>query len=562
MRGAMNKTIQYNNDEISPEKLRLVVFASSLGTMFEWYDFFIFGLLTQILADHFFAGINPTASFIFGLLAFGAGFMFRPLGALVFGAIGDKEGRKGAFLITVSLMGLSTFLVSVLPSYSTIGIWAPILLMALRIIQGFALGGEYGGAVIYVAEHSPHDKRGFNTSLVQSSAVAGLLTALLVVYSTRTILGEAAFHEWAWRIPFAVSLFLLAIAIYIRMQLEESPSFKRMQDEDNHAKAPLKEVFGNKKYLGLMLVALFGLMIAQGVTWFTSHFYSQVFLGKQLKIPEATINFMLMIISFVSGFLYVFFGWLSDKIGRKPVMLFGITLALISFYPGFNGFVKFGNPDFATAIKNAPIKVIADQKECSIQFNPIGKTPDGRDAFATSCDVAKSYLAGKGIPYQNINATKGTVAKVIIGDTTINSIDISKLDLKAQKTTKEAFGKEMAAALAKANYPEKADPKKINFYGILGILFVFIIAATALYGPLAASLVELFPMRIRYTALSIPYNIGTGIFGGFVPAIGFAIVATTGNMFSGLYYPMIVAVISIIVTLIFLPETKDRDIHI
>lgn len=558
-----------NNNEndlllVTPEKLRLVIGASSLGTTFEWYDFFIFGLLTQVFADHFFAGINPTASFIFGLLTFSVGFAFRPLGALVFGSIGDKVGRKGAFLVTITLMGLSTFLVGVLPDYSQIGIWAPILLMFLRIVQGFALGGEYGGAVIYVAEHSPDDKRGFYTSLVQAAAVAGFLSALVVVYLCRQFIdegfGKGAFHEWGWRVPFLISVILLAIAVYIRMQLEESPSFKRLKAEDNHSKAPLKEVFTNKNFLMLTMLALFGLMIAQGVTWYTSHFYTQVFLEKQLGVNPQSISLWLMIAALSSAGLYVFFGWLSDKVGRKPIMLFGMLLASLSFYPGFKALVDFANPDLAMAQKNSPVTVSADPVTCSVQFNPIGKTPDGRDAFSSSCDVAKSFLANNGISYVNENAS-GNVATIRIGQKSINAPDISALDSNAQKAAKAEFAGIVKAELKAHGYPEKPDPSKINQVGIVAILLVFITAATALYGPLAASLVELFPMRIRYTALSVPYHIGTGIFGGFVPFIGFAVVATTGNMFSGLYYPILATFISIFICILFYPETKDRDIH-
>lgn len=555
-----NNNNQANIDEITPKQLRLVVTASSLGTMFEWYDFFIFGLMTQVLADNFFTGLNPAARFIFSLLAFSVGFAFRPLGAIVFGAIGDKKGRKGAFLVTVTLMGLSTFAVGLLPNYSQIGIAAPIILMALRIIQGFALGGEYGGAVIYVAEHSKHDRRGFNTSLVQAAAVGGFLSALVVVYLARTIIPADDFAKWGWRLPFLVSILLLGVAIYIRMQLHESPSFKKLQETGQFAQAPLKEVFQSKQYIGLILLALFGLMVAQGVTWYTSHFYTQVFLEKQLGVSQALITKWLMAASLVSAFLYVFFGWLSDKVGRKPVMLFGMLLAACSFYPGFKAFVSLANPALEAAQKNAPVSVLANPKECSTQFNPIGTTPDGRDAFASSCDVAKSFLANNGISYTN-QSTTSSIAQLKIGNEIIDSIDISKLDIASQKAAKKEFSAKVKAILVKNNYPEKADPSRINGWGIISILLVFMVAATALYGPLAASLVELFPTRIRYTALSVPYHIGTGIFGGFVPFIGFAVVAGTGDMFSGLYYPIIMTFISAFIFLVFYPETKNRDIH-
>jgi MFS family permease len=548
-------------EEIPASKLRLVIGASSLGTIFEWYDFFIFGLLTTQIAEHFFSGLSPAQGYIFALLTFSFGLAVRPIGAMYFGAIGDKKGRKGAFLVTVTLMGVATFLVGCLPDYSKIGIWAPIALFALRMVQGFALGGEYGGAVIYVAEHSKQKSRGLNTAMIQSAAAPGLFGALLVVFLVRTWLGEAAFKEWGWRIPFMVSLGLLAIAIYIRLQLEESPSFKKIKSEGRESKAPIKEVFSNFRHIKLVLLALFGLMVAQGVSWYTSHYYSQVFFEKQLHIDNKTINGWMLIITAISAPLYVFFGWLSDKVGRKPVMLFGMGLVLLSFYPGFKAMYGFGNPDLLAAQKTNPIKIIANPKTCSAQFNPIGKTPDGRDAFATSCDVAKSYLANNGISYINQATSQNDIAMVQIGNQQIPSPDISSFDAKTQKQIKKQFGETLKAALRAHNYPDKADPSKINTYGILGVMIIFIIAATALFGPLAAALIELFPTRIRYTALSIPYHIGTGIFGGFVPATSFSMVAITGNMYAGLWYPLIATGISFIVTLFLFPETKNRNIH-
>lgn len=548
-------------EEISPQKLRLVVGASSLGTIFEWYDFFIFGLLTSQIAGHFFSGLSPSAGFIFALLTFSLGLAVRPLGALYFGSIGDKKGRKGAFLVTVTLMGLSTFFVGILPNYETIGVFAPILLVSLRLIQGFALGGEYGGAVIYVAEHSPQKSRGFNTAMVQSAAAFGLFAALLVVFLSRNIVGEENFKIWGWRIPFLVSILLLGIAIYIRLQLHESPSFKKIKEEGNSSPAPLKEVFSNFRHIKLVLLALFGIMIAQGVSWYTSHLYSQVFFEKQLHIDSKTINIWMLIITTLSSPLYIFFGWLSDKIGRKPVMLFGMGLVLLSFYPGFYLMYGFGNKALKDAAIANPVSVIANKQTCSAQFNPIGKTPDGRDAFSSSCDVAKAFLANNGIAYKNIDAPNAQFANIKIGQVQIQSPDISLLDAKAQKEAKKLFATEVKSTLKAHNYPEKADPAKINHLGIIAIMMVFIIAATALYGPLAASLIELFPTRIRYTALSVPYHIGTGIFGGFVPATSFSFVTITGNMYAGLWYPLIAVLISFIVTLFFYPETKNRNIH-
>lgn len=547
--------------EVEPQKLKLVVAASAAGTVFEWYDFFIFGLLASVMGQHFFAGSPPAAQFIFALLTFGVGFAARPLGAIIFGAIGDTKGRKGAFMVTILMMGASTFAVGFLPDFNQVGIWAPILLVILRIIQGIALGGEYGGAVIYVAEHSPASKRGWNTSWVQTSAALGLLLALIVVYITRVSLGEETFQDWGWRLPFLVSVFLLGIALWIRMQLEESPMFQAIKAEGKESKAPLKEAFGNWKNLKLVLMALFAIMMAQGVVWYTGFFYVQVFLEKQLKVDPQTINIWLLIVTLASAVLYVFFGWLSDKVGRRPVMLSGMILAAAAFFPTFHELAKAANPALVAAQIATPIVVMADPAECSVQFNPVGKTPDGRDAFATSCDVAKSYLTNAGISYDNEIASPGTKAIIKIGALSIESVDITALDAKAQKAAKADFGTVVKAALKDAGYPDKADPAAINHLKVLAMMMVFVLAATALYGPLAAALVEIFPTRIRYTALSVPYHLGTGLFGGFMPAIAVAIVATTGNMYSGIWYPVGLTMISIVLALIFMPETKGRDIH-
>ncbi len=556
------EVISLKPQEVPLSKLRTVVAASSMGTMFEWYDFFIFGLLTSVLAEHFFVGVPPAAAYIFGLLTFAIGLAFRPLGALYFGSIGDKKGRKGAFLVTVTLMGLSTFAVGLLPDYSKIGIWAPICLVFLRILQGFALGGEYGGAVIYVAEHSKASYRGLNTGMVQTAATLGFFFALLVVFITRSVFSEAAFKDWAWRIPFWVSLGLLAIAIWIRMQLEESPSFKIMKEAGAHSKAPLPEVFGQWKNAKLVLIALFGLMMAQGVIWYTAHFYMQGFWEKQLGVDAQQINQWLLIVSIAASFLYVGFGWLSDKIGRKPVMLFGMVLALVSFMPGFKMMAEIVNPALVAAQKNSPVSVIADPNNCSFQFSMVAKNPDGRDVFATSCDVAKSYLTNNGIAYSNVAAPSGALAQIKIGEKILTAPDVTQLDAAGQKSAKKQFGDLIKAELQKDGYPTKADLSKVNHWKVLGIMMIFITAATALYGPMAAALVELFPTKIRYTALSVPYHIGTGIFGGFAPTIAFATVAATGNMYSGLWYPMIITAICIVIFLIFFPETKDRDIHV
>jgi MFS family permease len=558
-----DQTIESRIDEdVSPQKMRMVVAASAAGTVFEWYDFFIFGLLASVMAAHFFTGLPPAAQFIFALLTFAVGFAVRPLGAIVFGKIGDSSGRKGAFLVTITMMGVATFSVGLLPDYSQIGMWAPVLLVLCRIAQGFALGGEYGGAVVYVAEHAPQSKRGWSTSWVQTSAAIGLLTALLVVYGCRVALGNEAFEEWGWRLPFLFSVGLLGISLWIRLQLEESPAFARMKAEGTTSKAPLAEAFLVPSNLKIVLVALFALMMAQGVVWYTGHFYVQVFLEKQMKVDPLTINLWLLGVTLVSAVLYVFFGWLSDRVGRRPVMLFGMMLAAVSFFPAFHHLARAANPALVQAQEAAPVVVAADPATCSLQFNPVGKTPDGRDAFASSCDVAKSYLAGNGIAYTNVELPAGSPAIVRIGMSEHASPDISALDAGAQKATKDAFGAEMKAGLVAAGYPEKADPARIDHIGVLSMMLVFVIAATALYGPLAAALVELFPTRIRYTALSVPYHIGTGFFGGFMPAVAVAIVATTGNPYSGLWYPVILTAVSVLVAIVFMPETKDRDIRV
>jgi MFS family permease len=553
--------VSIQKQEVEPQKLRLVVAASAAGTVFEWYDFFIFGLLASVMGQHFFAGSPPAAQFIFALLTFGVGFAARPLGAIVFGAIGDTKGRKGAFMVTIMMMGVSTFAVGFLPDFKQIGIWAPILLVLLRIMQGFALGGEYGGAVIYVAEHSPPTKRGWNTSWVQTSAALGLLLALAVVYITRISVGEKDFQEWGWRLPFLVSVFLLGIALWIRLQLEESPMFQAIKDEGKSSKAPLGEAFGNWTNIKLFLIALFAIMMAQGAIWYTGFFYIQVFLEKQLKVEPQMINIWLMIVTICSAILYVFFGWLSDRIGRRPIMLAGMFIAAVAFFPALHALAKAANPALVAAQTATPVTIIADPAQCSVQFNPVGKTPDGRDAFATSCDVAKSQLTNSGISYDNVVAPAGTTAIINIGSVKIESVDITQLDAKAQKDAKTAFGAKVKAALKAAGYPEKADPAKINHVQVLAIMMVFVLAATALYGPLAAALVEMFPTRIRYTALSVPYHLGTGLFGGFMPATAVAIVATTGNMYSGMWYTVAIAIVSLVIGFIFMPETRGRDIH-
>jgi len=533
--------------------MRTVVSASSAGTAFEWYDFFIFGSLAQVISKTFFTGLTDTAGYIAALALFGVGFAFRPLGALVFGKIGDQAGRKGAFLATVLLMGGATFAIAFLPTYEQAGIIAPILLIILRCLQGFALGGEYGGAAIYVAEHSPPNKRGWSTSWVQTSAAFGLFGALLVIMATRAAVGVEAFDAWGWRIPFAVSIGLLGISVWMRLKLTESPAFAKMKADGAASKAPYAEAFGQWKNMKLVILAFLSMMCAQGAVWYTSFFYSQTFMEKFLKVDPVTINALMMTVTAVSAVFYVVFGWLSDKVGRKPVMLGGMTLALAFYFPGFHLLERAANPALAEASARSPVVVIADPADCALQFDPVGKA-----AFVSSCDIVKSALANAGVSYDNQKAPAGTQAVMKVGDVVVTSPSaqgLSKAETKAVKTATET---RIKAALNQAGYPAKADPARMNLPGMFGVLLVFVIAATALFGPLAACLVELFPTRVRYTALSLPYHIGTGWVGGFVPFFAFAIVAAVGNIYAGLWYPVAFTLISVLVTLFLLPETKGR----
>lgn len=539
--------------------MRTVVAASSAGTAFEWYDFFIFGSLAQVISKTFFTGLSGTAGYVAALALFGVGFAFRPLGALVFGKIGDQAGRKGAFLATVLLMGGATFAIALLPTFQQAGIIAPILLIILRCVQGFALGGEYGGAAIYVAEHSPPDQRGRATSWVQSSASLGLFAALLVILATRwalgVLVGPDAFDAWGWRIPFAVSIGLLAVSVWMRLKLSESPTFARMKEEGAASKAPYAEAFGQWKNLKLVLLAFFAVMSAQGAVWYTTFFYVQTFMEKFLKVAPGLINGLMMGAAAVSAVLYVVFGWLSDRIGRKPVMLGGMTLALAFYFPGFHLLERAANPALAEASARAPVSVTAAPGDCALQFDPIGKA-----AFVSSCDIAKSALANAGVSYANHVGPAGSPAVVQVGETRIVSQSAKGLPAGEAKAVKAAGEAAIKAALAKAGYPTAADPQRMNIWGVFGVLLVFVIGATALYGPLAAALVELFPTRVRYTALSLPYHIGTGWIGGFVPFSAFAIVAAVGDIYAGLWYPVLFTLISVLVTAFLLPETKDRSL--
>ncbi|MBU2362444.1 MAG: MFS transporter [Alphaproteobacteria bacterium] len=538
-----------------PTSLRTVIAASSAGTTFEWYDFFVFGSLTGVISKTFFTGLPETAALAAALALFGTGFLFRPLGALVFGRIGDRAGRKGAFLATVLLMGGATVAIGLLPSYTQAGIIGPLLLILMRIIQGFALGGEYGGAAIYVAEHAPANGRGKATSWIQSSAAFGLFGALIVILVTRTAIGNEAFDAWGWRIPFLFSGVLLAISIWMRLKLTESPEFAKLKAEGNESKAPFKEAFGAWPNLKLVLIALGGVMFAQGAVWYTVFFYVQTFMERFLKVAPETINLLMLSATAASAVLYVVFGWLSDRIGRKPVMLFGMILMTAAYFPGFHMLSKTLNPALAEAEAAAPVVVIADPADCSVQFDPVGKA-----SFLSSCDIAKSTLANAGVSYKNEPGVPGKSALVRIGSQTIPSTSAAGLSAPVAKAVKTSVETRLKTALATAGYPPKADPARMNLLGAFGVLLVFVIAATALYGPIAACLVEMFPTRVRYTAMSLPYHIGTGWVGGFVPFTAFAIVTTVGDLYSGLWYPLAFTVISILVCFFLLPETKGKSL--
>ncbi|KQX17905.1 MULTISPECIES: MFS transporter [unclassified Sphingomonas] len=535
---------------------KLVIAASSLGTVFEWYDFYLYGLLATFISSQFFSGVNETTGFILALGAFAAGFAVRPFGALVFGRIGDLVGRKNTFLVTMAIMGLSTFAVGLLPSYGQIGVAAPIILVGLRLLQGLALGGEYGGAATYVAEHAPNDRRGLYTSWIQTTATLGLFAALLVVIGVRFLMGEETFAAWGWRVPFLVSMLLLAVSMWIRLQLAESPVFQKMKDEGTTSKAPLTEAFGRWGNLRWVLVALFGAVAGQAVVWYTGQFYALFFLEKTLKVDGATTNILTAIALAIATPAFVFFGWLSDRIGRKPIILTGCALAAIGYFPLFGALTVAANPALARAQQTAPVEVVAHGDECSVQFDPIGKNRfDGR-----SCDIAKAFLAKGGVSYRSVEAPAGAIAQIRIGGRTIAAPDPATVTGEARADAIKAFQDEAGAALEAAGYPDKADPAAIDKPMVVAILTALVLLVTMVYGPIAALLVELFPSRIRYTSMSLPYHIGNGWFGGFLPTIVFAMVAATGNIYHGLWYPVIVAALTVVIGLVALPETHRRDI--
>ena len=533
----------------------LVIAGASAGTVFEWYDFYLYGSLATFITEHFFSGVNATTGYIFALLAFAAGFAVRPFGALVFGRLGDLWGRKNTFLVTMLLMGLSTFVVGLLPGYSQIGVAAPVGLIVMRLIQGLALGGEYGGAATYVAEHAPAGKRGLYTSWIQTTATVGLFLSLIVIIAVRARLGEDAFKAWGWRIPFLASALLLIVSLWIRLRLNESPVFQKMVAEGTTSKAPLTESFARWPNLKLVLLALAGLTAGQAVVWYTGQFYSLFFLEKMLKVDGILTNELVAVALLLATPFFVVFGWLSDKIGRKPIILAGCLLAVLTYFPVFKALTVAANPQLAAASASAPVTVIADPADCNFQFDPVGKK-----TFASSCDLAKSALANAGVSYANQAAPAGSVAAVRIGAVTLPSFKGEALPAAELKTRKAAWTKSLGAALKTAGYPAKADPDRMNKPLVVGLLWLLVLYVTMVYGPIAAALVEMFPARIRYTSMSLPYHVGNGWFGGFLPTTAFAMVAATGNIYYGLWYPVVVAAVTFAVGLLFVREMRGSPI--
>jgi Sugar (and other) transporter len=542
-----------SDDRIDRAQMQVIV-TSSLGTVFEWYDFFLYASLSQVIAAEFFSGLNPTAAFIFSLLAFSAGFVVRPFGALVFGRLGDLVGRKHTFLVTILLMGISTFVVGLIPAYATIGIAAPALLITLRLVQGLAVGGEYGGAVVYVAEHAPDRRRGFYTSFIQITPALGLLLSLIVIAGARGLMSTGTFSAQGWRIPFLLSFVLLAISVWIRLRMHESPVFLKIKEEGRRSPAPLREAFGSWKYLSLSLLALFGGVAGQAVVWQTAQLYTLFFLSQTLGVDTTTTNVLVGAMLLVAIPFFVIFGWLSDRIGRKTLISTGCLLAALTYFPLFDALARYANPDLITAQDTSPVTLISRPGDCSFQFNPIGAA-----RFTSSCDIAKSFLARNGISYSNKTGLDAVMATIQIGSETVNSVDVTGGGpIAAERLA--GFTAAATRAIRDHGYPAAADPAKMNRPMMLVVLVILVIYGTMVYGPIAAQLVELFPTRIRYSAISLPYHIGNGWFGGLLPTIAFAIVAATGNMYSGLWYPIVVAGLTFVVSVLFMPETRDRSL--
>ncbi|GAA0773527.1 MFS transporter [Castellaniella ginsengisoli] len=534
---------------------RRVILASSMGTVFEWYDFYIYGSLAAVIAQHFFSGLNPTAGFIFALLTFAAGFAVRPFGALVFGRLGDMVGRKYAFVISILVMGLSTFLVGVLPSSASIGTAAPMILLLLRLLQGLALGGEYGGAAVYVAEHAPQGRRGFFTSWIQTTATTGMFLSLVVVLGTRATLGQEAFDAWGWRVPFLISVLLLVISVWIRLRLHESPAFTRMKSEGLISRAPIKEAFGRWKNLRLILLALIGLTAGQAVVWYTGQFYALYFLTETLGVEANIANILVALALLLACPFFLVFGALSDRIGRKPIIMAGCLIAALSYFPVFKGLTHYANPALERAQTQAPVYVVSNPNDCSLQFNPVGIA-----SFTSACDLLKAFMASHSVHYTNQPAPEGIVAYALVGDQRIDSFDGTALPRAEFAHRNAALQDALRQAVRDHGYPAYADPSQINFTMVLLLLFFLVFQVTMVYGPIAAMLVEMFPTRIRYTSMSVPYHIGNGWFGGFLPPVAFATVATTGNMYDGLWYPIAVCAMTLVIGLLFVKETRHNDL--
>ena len=537
-------------------QVRRVILASSLGTLFEWYDFYLYGALAGVMAKQFFAGLDDGAAFIFALLAFAAGFVVRPFGALVFGRLGDLIGRKYTFLVTILIMGLATFMVGVLPSYSTIGVAAPVFLIVLRLLQGLALGGEYAGAAIYVAEHAPDAQRGSYTAWVQTTATLGLLLSLLLTLGVRHLTGDAAFDDWGWRIPFIVSAPLLAVSVYIRLSLEESPAFLRMKRAGKASRAPLADSFGQWSNLRLVLLALFGLTAGQAVVWYCSQFYALFFLTQTLKVDPQTAQGLMAVALLAGTPLFLLFGALSDRIGRKPLIMSGLLLAALTYFPAFHALTWVANPGLARAQAATRVLVRADPQDCSFQFNLLGTAH-----YNSSCDIAKQALAGASVSYDNQPAGSGETASILVGDTLVPGYTPRGLAGMQARERGEAFRQSLAVALAAAGYPQQADMRQFSHLKVLALLLYLVLLSAMVYGPIGACLVEMFPTRIRYTSVSLPYHIGNGWFGGLLPTTAFAVVAQSGNMYSGLWYPVVIAGLTCVIGVLFLSDRRSTAIY-
>ena len=535
--------------------MRMVIAASTAGTAFEGYDYFIFGALATVLSTKFFSGVDEATAFIFALLTFAVGFVTRPLGAIVFGRFGDSIGRKRIFLVSISLMGGATVLIGLLPTYAQVGVLAPALLVFCRMVEGFALGGEYGGAIIYVAEHSSAKRRGFNTAWIQTTGAIGLISALSVILIVRTLLGEEAFQGWGWRIPFLLSVLLLVASIWLRLKLSESPVFTEMKSRGVTTQTPLRESFGQWRRLRIILLALFGLVMATGVMFYSGQFFVQFFLERISKVEPATVNALIVASAVISAPLFILFGAVSDKVGRKPVMLSGMALMLVLYFPAFHLLANAANPALVAAQKGSPIVLTAPADDCSVQFDPLG-----RAEYTNSCDIAKRALAGEGVNYKVIIDPATDIAEISIRDNGVLESYVDDGDADNNSEQRDQFQTDLHQLLADAGYPARADPDEVDYLAIILVIVLFITSIAAISGPQAAALAELFPAQIRYTALSFPYHVGLGWFGGFMPAIAFAIIAQTGNVFAGLWYPFVVTLVALVISLLFLPETRGRSL--